>query len=94
MRHASKCQVVDSMASQQVSRASEMKLTGCFDVLYFRATGYTEMIKCVCVCGKVCKCVDWWLRHQQWVDCFLLDSYQAQLALNSIYNIECIPINL
>lgn len=33
------------------SRVSEMKLTGCFDVLYFRATGNTEMITCVCVCA-------------------------------------------
>lgn len=35
------------------SRVSEMKLTSCFDVLYFRATGNTEMIKCVCVGGGV-----------------------------------------
>lgn len=64
------------------SRVSEMKLTGCFDVLYFRATGNTEMIKCVC--RYMCVRVDWWLRNQQCVDCFLLDFYRAQLALNSV----------
>lgn len=64
------------------SRVSEMKLTGCFDVLYFRATGNTEMIKCVC--RYMCVRVDWWLRNQQCVDCFLHDFYHTQLALNSL----------
>lgn len=55
------------------SRLSEMRPTGCFDVLYFRATGNTEMI--VCVCRGV---VDWWLRNQQcWLPPAWLVSHAA-----------------
>lgn len=66
------------------SRVSEMKLTSCFDVLYFRATGNTEMIKCACMCRYMCVRVDWWLRSQQCVDCFLPEFYRTQLALNCL----------
>lgn len=68
------------------SRVSEMKLAGCFDVLFFRATGNTEMIKCVFTRVQVCVCVwiDWWLGHQQCADCFVLDFHHTKLALNSL----------
>lgn len=45
------CQLVDSMASKPVQGrvgqlwGLQIKLTGCFDVLYFKPQGNTDMMK-------------------------------------------------
>lgn len=64
MRKLFKVSACGQFGQSAGSRLSEMKLTSCFDVLYFRATGNIEMMECVCVCraGGV---VDWWPRSQQ-----------------------------